>query len=323
MILRGVNRMAHGLLPKRCQQQRGFACSAFDFDTHIVDFRNTKAHPLPSAVAASGTTSEPSFGFTEPFRLLSPAALDVINSTLDCPRVQQNCFVQPDSGIASCVARNVHEESGFIADMFKDRRLAEALSLLTGEAITPTPLKSEIAHFNIQVPSDDPGRPVFDWHTDSQPFVLIVDVSRPGGAVNGSRRGGATLVDVGDSVYELKFPEPGWAYLLKGSELPHAASRAENYERRTMITAFQYADCLKPDRSDLGLNIEYSPDRNKLKEEYVGFRLQRLQDQALALQRSYHTASHEEIDIAAALIQEELETVRKSLKLLSLKEQQR
>ena len=51
--------------------------------------------------------------------------------------------------------------------------------------------------------------------------------------------GGETYVQkAGGEILKLQFPAAGYAYLLQGSILPHAAMPALNYNRVTMITSF-------------------------------------------------------------------------------------
>ena len=69
---------------------------------------------------------------------------------------------------------------------------------------------------------------VFDWHTDSQPLTLVINVSdMPKEAV-----GGSTLLMKYDdkSVIELKQPAPGYAALFRGSAVLHK-------ERTSLILA--------------------------------------------------------------------------------------
>jgi len=135
----------------------------------------------------------------------------------------------------------------------------------------------ERAHVNVQtneitIPSEveeakkKEQEPIFGWHTDSQPFVCIVMLSSP----PPDAMGGQTYVKkASGEIVKLSFPSAGYAYLLQGSVLPHAAMPALNYERETMITSFVPTDARFRECTNLDLAINYSPIEETLR-EFVG-----------------------------------------------------
>uniref|UniRef100_A0A0G4GDU6 Fe2OG dioxygenase domain-containing protein n=1 Tax=Chromera velia CCMP2878 TaxID=1169474 RepID=A0A0G4GDU6_9ALVE len=122
--------------------------------------------------------------------------------------------------------------------------------------------------------AEEEDEPVFCWHKDSQPFVLVCMISDvPAGA-----RGGETAVKHADStVLRLTFPAAGYAYLLQGSAIDHAALPARNFQRVTMITSYVPAETSMAEWTDLRLASLYS-DRRELGDEFLLYRARRLQE---------------------------------------------
>ena len=216
-------------------------------------------------------------GATEPFRLLTNNAVREINDELERIK-EKTTFRAPP--FAPCVQRGAARHSTLIRDLWNSPEVASVLSACAGLALKPHPMSYEVAHINIQEGvTGKSSQPVFGWHTDSQPFVCIVMLSKPPeGALGGETR----VRNKNGEEIELTFPDAGYAYLLQGSILEHAAMPALNYERKTMITSFVPACPLAgKDDTSLGLSLQYSPP--DIVEEYATYRLQRVADACNAL----------------------------------------
>eukprot|EP00948_MAST-09A_sp_MAST-9A-sp1_P001343 g1343.t1 len=267
-------------LPRFCAQEH--LCLKGPSELHsIEDFGY-----VPSETPEALTT----FAATEPFRLLTEDAVDIVNSELARLKAETTFSAPP---FAPCVQRGVAKYSPFINDLWKTPELSSILSAAAGLALKCHPMDYEIAHINVQdnvaeqqrsetenraTSKNEEPEPVFGWHRDSQPFVCIVMLSD----IPADAQGGATHVRRKDgSEIALQFPGAGYAYLLQGSLLEHAAMPAMNYFRKTMITSFVPVNpCLRDD-TNLGLARQYSPE--DILQEYVEYRVRRVEERCRSL----------------------------------------
>jgi len=249
-------------------------------------------------------------GATEPFRLLSDAAVLQVNRELSRVKDKTTYHAPP---FAPNVQRGVVHHSKFIADLWKSSEVASLLSASAGIALKAHPMDYEIAHINVQdAPADctkEDRKPVFGWHRDSQPYVCIVMLSEP----VEDAIGGETLVRTrsGEEI-ELTFPEAGYAYLLQGSLLEHCAMPAMNYMRKTMITSFVPESPLEKDDTSLGLALQYSP-KDELIAEYCRYRLDRIAEACTALRTGPKNEPRKDIVEQIARLQHDLSVTRESL----------
>lgn len=96
---------------------------------------------------------------------------------------------------------------------------------------------------------------VRDWHVDAYPWVCVCMLSDPEGMV-----GGETGIQKGDgSIVKMLGPGIGWAVMMQGGCINHAALRAYGCaERITMVTSFKARDPLLKDMSTLNITNKSS-----------------------------------------------------------------
>lgn len=265
----------------------------FDADAHLSLDGPDKTYKLHEFGFPDGAGFS-SFAATEPFQLLEPEAVDIINEELKDENIQQTCTYS--SPVAPQVMRGLTHHSRFIDKLWSSPELTSLLSASAGIALKPHPMQLERAHVNIQTPDYDymsttsglveDDTPVFGWHTDSQPFVCIVMLSEPPltGGIGGETYVKKLNADGEEELVKLSFPGAGYAYLLQGSIIPHCAMPARNYERITMITAYVPANPLIGEGTGLGLAKEYT-DRDQLGREYFQYRISSASQKATKLAR--------------------------------------
>merc|ERR1712141_990363 len=109
---------------------------------------------------------------------------------------------------------------------------------------------------------------IFDWHMDSQPLTLIINVSDMPEEVIG----GSTILrrhDDGTEI-ELKQPAPGYATILRGT--------AANYERVIYVKTMEFKDVTILNKTDALFSTQYSDPVDMLSQHLVG-KLNRLLEQ--------------------------------------------
>ena len=250
----------------------------FNTKKHLCLDKFPKIHTLES-FGFCGIEGFSNFGASDPFRLLTPEAITIVNEILNDDIIQRNCTYS--SSIAPMVLREVCNYSPFVNDMWNSNELISFISEISNISLKPHPMKLERAHINIQSPISEKNIPIFGWHVDSQPFVCIVmlsDIPSENSAI-----GGETYIRTLDGIIKLQFPEAGYAYLLQGGIVPHCAMPAQNYNRKTMITSFIPDDVLTyGDNTNLELSKTYS-NINTLGYDYFQYRLNEVSEKAKKL----------------------------------------
>jgi len=249
--------------------------AVFDEGQHIVTDGPSQTFALSDFGYDAAALNVPDFAATEPFRLLTPSAVETIKEELNANREACTYSYPP---FAPCVMRGLAHKSSFINDLWSSAAIRNVLSKASGVDLEAHPMLFERGHVNVQknpspstpeelaAAAEKEQKPVFGWHTDSQPYVCIVLLSDP----PEDAMGGQTYVKKADGeIVKLSFPKAGYAYLLQGSVIPHAAMPALNYQRETMITSFVPSDAKYPERTDLDLAINYSPLKETL-QEFIG-----------------------------------------------------
>jgi len=214
-----------------------------------------------------------SFGATAPFQLFTPSLLAAVRNAIECIPEHAHHFTPP---LAPHTIRNATAHSPFLDSLFNSEELTAFLSKVASAPLRPHPMGVERAHVNVASPptgSLSSSTPVFNWHTDSQPLVLIVMLAD----VPSNAEGGETFVKTaaGD-VLKLEFPAAGYAYLLKGSVLSHAAMPATNYRRVSMVTSYVFEDVMADDETSLTLARQYS--KPAIEGDYARYKLARVRE---------------------------------------------
>jgi len=254
---------------------------------HIVTDGPSKTFTLSDFGYSASALNASDFAFTEPFRLLTPSCIAALKSEIAHHRDTSTYRCPP---FAPCVVRGLAHKSAFINDLWSSSAMREVVSKAVGAALEPHPMLYERGHINVQnnqpkLEADEEDQdPVFGWHTDSQPYVCIVMLSDP----PPSALGGETYVKkASGEVVKLTFPGAGYAYVLQGSVIEHAAMPARNYKRETMITSFVPSDVKYKDNTNIDLSVKYSPLNETFREflvhrrDYVGRRLNMLSSEGL------------------------------------------
>lgn len=108
----------------------------------------------------------------------------------------------------------IRQRLPWLYDWYVDPATAELMSQLAGERVVPSP--DLVSGLNVNILRGPGGR--YEWHTDSQPYTLVVFASSVPEA-----EGGQLLV--GDMVSPLVVPcQAGTAVLFDGEAVPHAVS---------------------------------------------------------------------------------------------------
>ncbi|EUC61802.1 hypothetical protein RSOL_407310 [Rhizoctonia solani AG-3 Rhs1AP] len=123
-------------------------------------------------------------------------------------------------------------------------------------------------------PEKDEHQPVVGWHRDSYPWVCVLMLS---GAT--TMQGGETALACADgSVRKIRGPQMGWAIMLQGRYIDHAALSAYSApERVTMVTSYRARDVMVADDSVL-TTIRPMANLNELYYEWSTYRLDLLSE---------------------------------------------
>ena len=101
----------------------------------------------------------------------------------------------------------------FLHDIYKSVEAEKYFSDIVGEDLRWLSNSWDAAHMNVQEKVGLDTK-IFDWHMDSQPLTLIINVSDMPDHVEG----GSTILRKQDgSEIELKQPAPGFATIFRGS----------------------------------------------------------------------------------------------------------
>jgi len=248
----------------------------FDFSRHVnlsaLDLAGIRVHKL-SEMGYKVAPGEIDFGYSEPFRLLSEEGLRLYREALLSKPVLQNCYYS--CHMVPLTIRNMAAHNKFIRQMSTSEAMLLACSNMVGCDLVWHPFKVEHMMTNIQMKGKEATK-VFDWHNDSNSFVLLVNLSE----IPEDGRGGGTLMqDATGAAHEVRAPGPGWAYVMQGKRVLHAANASENWTRIVSVISFCSKDTLaveslEEDTVDLRLARNYT-DHALLDKEYAAYRLSR------------------------------------------------
>ena len=230
--------------------------------------------------------------FSKPFPLFTKECIEQISVILERPSVREKCLFK--SEIAPFVYRGLCKHSEFIKDIWSSRYIEEVASNIMETGLKFHPMLYERGHCNVSKSAIKNGK-AFDWHYDSQPYVLIVLLSEPSGGVDNC----TFYKDASsDSIYALPFPGAGYARILKGSEVEHCVHA--NYDNRmTMITSFVSTSNSLTDFTNLKFAKTYSPSLS-LYAEFILYRLDNMESilseydslPPLLIQKCFHEINH-------------------------------
>ena len=219
-----------------------------------------------------GHKGDKRFGYSEPFQLLDKEATTYIRNL-----TKNDTFVQKTKWVTSFspfVLRNCAVHDVFLNDIYTSNDAEEYFSKIVGEDMRWLSNTWDASHMNVQE-STSLDTKIFDWHMDSQPLTLIINVSDMPKEVIG----GSTILrkhDDGTEI-ELKQPAPGYATIFRGSGVIHRGSAA-NYERVIYVKTMEFKDVTILDKTDALFSTQYS-DPVDLLSQHLQNKFNRLQKQ--------------------------------------------
>eukprot|EP00437_Effrenium_voratum_P028020 CAMPEP_0181402774 /NCGR_PEP_ID=MMETSP1110-20121109/3349_1 /TAXON_ID=174948 /ORGANISM="Symbiodinium sp., Strain CCMP421" /LENGTH=380 /DNA_ID=CAMNT_0023525005 /DNA_START=25 /DNA_END=1164 /DNA_ORIENTATION=+ len=251
----------------------------FDFSRHVnlsaLDLDGIRVRKL-SELGYKVSPGEIDFGYSEPFRLLSEEGLRLYREAILSKPVLENCYYS--CPMVPLTIRNMAAHNKFIRQMSTSEAMLLACSSMVGCDLAWHPFRVEHMMTNIQMKGKEATK-VFDWHHDSNSFVLLVNLSE---IPEDGRRGGTLMQDAAGNAHEVRAPGPGWAYIMQGKRVLHAADASENWTRIVSVISFcskatLAAESLEEDTVDLHLARNYT-DHALLDKEYAAYRLSRSMD---------------------------------------------
>ena len=179
----------------------------FDIKKHFMPKSNVKAYTMEKL----GYKGDTRFGYTEPFRLLDKEATQYIRGlTTNKEFLQKTRF---KTTFSPFVLRNCAMHDQFLNDIYNSSESEKYFSEIVGEDLRWLSNTWDAAHMNVQEKVGLDTK-IFDWHMDSQPLTLIINVSDMPEKVEG----GSTVLRKQDGEeIELKQPAPGYATIFRGS----------------------------------------------------------------------------------------------------------
>ena len=121
-----------------------------------------------------GHKGDKRFGYSEPFQLLDEEATTYIRNL-----TKNDTFVQKTKWVTSFspfVLRNCAVHDVFLNDIYTSNEAEEYFSKIVGEDMRWLSNTWDASHMNVQE-STSLDTKIFDWHMDSQPLTLIINVS--------------------------------------------------------------------------------------------------------------------------------------------------
>jgi hypothetical protein len=219
-----------------------------------------------------GHKGDKRFGYTEPFQLLDEEATTYIRKLTENEEfVGKTKFV---TSFSPFVLRNCAMHDTFLNDIYNSTEAENYFSEIVGEEMCWLSTTWDASHMNVQEKVGLDTK-IFDWHMDSQPLTLIINVSdMPKDVI-----GGSTILrrhDCGSEI-ELKQPAPGYATIFRGSGVFHRGSAA-NYKRVIYVKTMESNTVTILDKTDALFSTQYS-DPVDILSQHLQNKLNRLERQ--------------------------------------------
>ncbi|KAF7892654.1 uncharacterized protein EAF02_000192 [Botrytis sinoallii] len=217
----------------------------FKPETHLQYEEPSYIHSMEE-IGYSATSGVSPVAVSEPFRLFSEEAVNVMREEIFAKEVQEKYSYTSD--IAPKQLRGYAPDHGkFIYEAWKHPETLAIISKIAGVDLVPV-MDYEIGHVNLSVPgkkrnhdssvliSEEDEKPIVGWHRDSYPFVCVLMMSDTTGMVGGET---ALRTGFGD-IKKVRGPSKGCAVVLQGRYIDHQALQAfGGQERVTMVTSFR------------------------------------------------------------------------------------
>ena len=262
----------------------------FNIDKHFIPNTNVKAYTMESL----GHKGDQRFGYTEPFQLLDEEATTYVRKLTENEEfIQKTKFI---TSFSPFVLRNCAIHDTFLNDIYTSAKAENYFSEIVGEDMRWLANTWDASHMNVQEKTGLDTK-IFDWHMDSQPLTLIINVSdMPKDVV-----GGSTILRRHDdgSEIELKQPAPGYATIFRGSGVFHRGTAA-NYKRVIYVKTMEFKDVTILDKTDALFSTQYS-DPVDLLSQHLQNKFDRLQKQV-----KYIRDHPEKADRVVEVVEEEM-----------------
>jgi len=239
----------------------------FNVEKHFIQNPEVVSYPME----ALGYKGDKRFGYSDSFQLLDTEAVDYVrNLTKNSEFVSKTKFV---TSFSPFVLRNCAMHDAFLNDIYTSEAAEKYFSDIVGEDMRWLQNTWDASHMNVQEKVGLDTK-IFDWHMDSQPLTLIINVSNMPEEVIG----GSTILRKKDGTeIELKQPAPGYATIFRGSGVFHKGTAA-NYERVIYVKTMEFKDVCILDKTDALFSTQYSDPPDMLSQHLVG-KFKRLQRQ--------------------------------------------
>ena len=240
----------------------------FNIDKHFIKNPKVKSYTMESL----GHKGDKRFGYSDSFQFLDEEATTYIRKlTENHEFVRKTKFV---TSFSPFVLRNCAMHDNFLNDIYTSPEAENYFSEIVGEEMRWLSNTWDASHMNVQEKVGLDTK-IFDWHMDSQPLTLIINVSdMPKDVI-----GGSTILQRHDdkSEIELKQPAPGYATIFRGSGVFHRGTAA-NYKRIIYVKTMEFKDVTILDKTDALFSTQYS-DPVDLLSQHLQNKLERLQKQ--------------------------------------------
>ncbi|ESZ98847.1 hypothetical protein SBOR_0705 [Sclerotinia borealis F-4128] len=213
----------------------------FQPESHLQYEEPSYIHTMEE-IGYSATSGVSPIAVSEPFRLFSEEAVNVMRDEIFAKEVQEKYSYTSD-----IAPKQLRGHGKFIYEAWKHPETLAIISKIAGVDLVPV-MDYEIGHINLSVPgerldhdssaliSEDDEKAIVGWHRDSYPFVCVLMMSDTTGMVGGET---ALRTGYGD-IKKVRGPSKGCAVVLQGRYIDHQALRAfGGQERITMVTSFR------------------------------------------------------------------------------------
>jgi len=217
----------------------------FDPTKHLAYEEPSYIHTMEEIGYPASSGVSP-VALSEPFRLFSEEAVNIMRDEILHPEVQENYSYTSD--ISHKQLRGYAPKHGkFIFEAWKHPQTLAIMSKIAGVDLVPV-MDYEIGHINMSIPgnkmeydsnatmSGDDEEAIVGWHRDSYPFVCVLMMSDTTGMI-----GGETALRTGHGdIKKVRGPSKGCGVVLQGRYIEHQALQAfGGQERITMVTSFR------------------------------------------------------------------------------------
>lgn len=165
----------------------------------------------------------------KPFKYLSENSIKILNEIID----NNKDLIKSSDRIPSFI-RGIGYHSNFIRELCYNDEILKYLKKITGINLIPHYLFSNVGHINIGLPNN---KEIDKWHFDSVPYVLIILLSDPK-----NFSGGILEYEINSKIYQVYFPNAGYAFFMKGSEIKHHVTKLNFGKRITLINSYMDKD---------------------------------------------------------------------------------